>query len=170
MQTQESIDRSGAAVGVLDDDRAVAAAGSGNAHFALRPWLPVVLRTGNGPGCIELALACAQRRIVRARPGTPVWRYRRLQKLGVHLLTVPPCLEARRLKPCTRRSFSYFTRSRVTTPRPIPRSGLVTAGIQSEMCWSRSPSILKVRICSLPTHAGFHETSTFVIILSPSTR
>jgi len=53
---------------------------------------------------------------------------------------------------------SYFARSSVRIARPIT-SGRAVDGIQPVMIWSRSPSNLIKRTCSVPTRAGCQATS-----------
>ena len=64
----------------------------------------------------------------------------------------------------------YWDRSNVIMLRCIPFSGQFGMTRQGVSTCSRSPSILKLRACSVPTHSGFQATSTLVIHLSPSIR
>jgi PAS domain-containing protein len=64
----------------------------------------------------------------------------------------------------------HLDRSKVRMLRVIPFSGQFGITRQGDNTFSRSPSSLKNRVCSEPTHSGFQATSTLVIHLSPSTR
>jgi hypothetical protein len=64
----------------------------------------------------------------------------------------------------------HLDRSKLRMLRVIPLSGQFGITRHGDNTFSRSPSSLKNRICSEPTHSGFHATSTLVIHLSPSTR
>src|SRR5262249_28938873 len=64
----------------------------------------------------------------------------------------------------------YLDRTKVTILRVIPLSGQFGFTRHGDNTCSRSPSTVRVRTCSVPTHSGIHATSNLVVHLSPSTR
>jgi hypothetical protein len=64
----------------------------------------------------------------------------------------------------------YLDRTKVTILRVIPLSGQFGFTRHGDNTCSRSPSTVRDRTCSVPTHSGIHATSTLVVHLSPSTR
>ena len=82
-------------------------------------------------------------------------------------------ISARQPVPTTlysRTNGAYFARWKVTTLRVIPLSAQFGMTRQGVNTCSWSSSILNDRVCSVPTHSGFHATSTLVTQLSPSIR
>lgn len=65
---------------------------------------------------------------------------------------------------------AYLDRTKVTMLRVIPLSGQLGFTRHGDNTCSRSPSTVRDRVCSVPTHSGIHATSTLVVHLSPSTR
>jgi hypothetical protein len=109
----------GAAAGPLDDDRGIAAAGTGDAEFTWHHRLPQVLGTGDIPGGIELPLACAQRRIVGARRDTAVGGYRRLQEFRRYITARAP---AQRLHIAPDPTRGPAASRRTPTQQPSPKA------------------------------------------------
>ena len=70
--THAEVNCAAAAIGFLDDNGSLAAAGTREAERALPRGLPRVLRTGDVSDGIEPALACVQGRIVRSHRGSAV--------------------------------------------------------------------------------------------------
>src|SRR3984893_10049911 len=64
----------------------------------------------------------------------------------------------------------HLARSKLRMLRVIPLSGQFGITRHGDNTFNRSPSSLKNRVCSEPTHSGFQATSTLVIHLPPSTR